>query len=291
MTPGIRPDGLQERAIQVQGRDRIYWLARPAPEGSPLLIVLHGSGLDGPRMAAWTGLAERGPAAGLTTVFPDAARQMWDDGGLGRRDGLDDAAFIAALAERLGGGPRWLAGLSNGAFFAERLARHGLVDVAGIALVAGGAREASRRVRPRPARPAAFLAISGTEDRAVPYPGGLAGSLMGSLARRRSRQVLSSTQGREAVAAETVAADWAAVNGCPAEPLIEAGLGPGADRLSWTAPGRPPVVLYRVVGGGHGWPGGPQYAPRFLVGEVRQALDATGIVLDFVGGRAGSAGA
>jgi poly(3-hydroxybutyrate) depolymerase len=39
-------------------------------------------------------------------------------------------------------------------------------------------------------------------------------------------------------------------------------------------------VLYHIVRGGHGWPGGPQYLPTLLVGRIAH-LDATGIALEF----------
>jgi poly(3-hydroxybutyrate) depolymerase len=39
------------------------------------------------------------------------------------------------------------------------------------------------------------------------------------------------------------------------------------------------VLLYRVDGGGHGWPGGPQFLPARLTGPVARSLDATGILL------------
>jgi len=41
------------------------------------------------------------------------------------------------------------------------------------------------------------------------------------------------------------------------------------------------VVLYRIDGGGHGWPGARQYLPARLIGRTPQNLDATAIVLDF----------
>jgi polyhydroxybutyrate depolymerase len=280
----------------VDGVERTYWLAPPAAPAAPLLVVLHGSGIDGRVMATWTGLATRGPEAGFTTVFPDAVSEVWDDAGHGRKDGVDDAAFVRALVGCLAppGGTAVLAGLSNGAFFAERLARHGLVDAAGIALVAGTAREASRRTEPRPGRAVAALLIEGTADPLVPYRGGRGTGPMGWMARRRARRHLVESGGRETVAAEVVAADWAAANGCTPEPSVESVPGaPGAsgglaaERLHWTAPGRPSVDLYRVIGGGHGWPGGPQYAPARLVGRIDGYLDATGIVLDFARAVAG----
>jgi polyhydroxybutyrate depolymerase len=283
------PPELERRTIEVDGVDRTYWVA-PAPRcAAPLLVVLHGMGLTGPSMAAWTGLAVRGPASGFATVFPDARGQMWDDRGLGRSDGIDDAAFVTALVDRLVAegvareGRLVLVGLSNGAFFAERLARHGLVPATGIVLVAGTAREASRRVRPRPERPAAVLCFEGTADPLVPYRGGTGTGPLAWMARRHTQRVLATSDGREAVAAEVVAADWAAVNGCSADPSVEPVPGaPGdlpVDRLTWTAPGCRPVVLYRIRGGGHAWPAGPQYMPARLVGPVARHLDATGILL------------
>ncbi len=43
-----------------------------------------------------------------------------------------------------------------------------------------------------------------------------------------------------------------------------------------------PVVLYRIEGGGHGWPGGPQYLPARVIGRVPRHLDASEILLDMV---------
>ncbi len=69
------PPGLERHSIPVHGVERSYWMA-PAPQHpAPLLLVLHGLGLNGPHMAAWTGLAARGTEAGFATMFPDA----WND--------------------------------------------------------------------------------------------------------------------------------------------------------------------------------------------------------------------
>jgi poly(3-hydroxybutyrate) depolymerase len=74
--------GLERRTLDVAGVPRTYWLARaPGTQGlseRPLLIVLHGSGTSGRNVAAtFTGLATRGPAAGVTVVFPDGWRGVW----------------------------------------------------------------------------------------------------------------------------------------------------------------------------------------------------------------------
>jgi polyhydroxybutyrate depolymerase len=251
-------------------------------------------GLNGPRMAEWTGLAARGPKAGFTTVFPDALNEVWDDHGFGRLDAADDGGFVKAVVDELvlqglaRPGYVFLVGLSNGAFFAERIARHGLLDTRGLVLVAGTARELSRQAAPCPLQATAVLCFEGTADPMVPYAGGAGRGPVAWMARRRARRLLIGAGGREAVAAEFIAGDWATANGCASQPLVERL--PGSigdelpvDRLSWTAAGRSPVVLYKIVGGGHGWPGGPQYMPAGLVGRVVQHLDATAILLDFVG--------
>ncbi|MGA7912318.1 MAG: hypothetical protein WCC30_12325, partial [Candidatus Dormiibacterota bacterium] len=273
---------------------RTYWMApQPAP-GAPLLVVLHGTGLNGPLMAAWTGLAVRGPAAGFATVFPDAIGRIWDDSGEGRVDGVDDGRFISQLIDLLTAGGNAIAdavfvvGLSNGASFAERLGRQGIVRATGLILVSGTARDAARQATPRPQQAAAVLLIEGTKDPMMPYAGGRTAGPMAWMARRRARRSLVASAGRGVVAVETIAADWATVNGCSTTPVTDAVPGTPDDlpvsRRSWAAGGRARVVLYKIEGGGHGWPGGPQYMPAFLIGRIARRLDATGIVLDFVRG-------
>ena len=58
-------------------------------------------------------------------------------------------------------------------------------------------------------------------------------------------------------------------------------------RLTWAAPGCPPVVLYRIEGGRYCWPGGPQFLPSRMIGPVPWHLDATAILLDQVAAVAG----
>jgi poly(3-hydroxybutyrate) depolymerase len=59
---------------------------------------------------------------------------------------------------------------------------------------------------------------------------------------------------------------------------------PRVHRMTWSTPTGPSVVLYRIVGGGHGWPSAPQDLPARVVGRIPRHLDATGILLDLLGG-------
>lgn len=295
-----RHAGLVSGSIDVAGVRRGYWLAaapRPARQRAlaPLLIVLHGSGMNGRNMARFTGLARRGPAAGITTVFPDGWRGVWHPARAPDREpDLDDALFLAQLSNHLEdkgvarSWPVFLAGISTGAWFAEHVARHGLLPVTGLFLVAGSALEVSRLAAPQPLLRTTVVMMMGTGDRAVPYAGGrLTRHGFSGMLRRRRAARHGELPGDDVVAGtEAVAADWAASNGIMTGPAseelqIQAGDLP-VTRKTWSAPACRTVTLYRIEGGGHGWPGGPQFPPARVVGPISRHLDATGILLDLV---------
>jgi polyhydroxybutyrate depolymerase len=292
-----QPGELERGTIEVAGVRRTYWLA-PASHrngqraAAPLLIVLHGSGMDGRSMARFTGLASRGAAAGVTTVFPDGWQGLWHPlRPPVREPALDDARFLAELSCHLEGQgtarswPVFLAGISNGARFAEHVARHGLLPAAGLFLAAASALEASRRLAPLPLLRMTVIIMMGTGDRTTPYDGGpLIRRGLGGLVRRRRAVAHGELPGEDVVPpTEAVAGEWAAGNGIgswPAAEELPAQPGdPPVTLLTWSAPGCHPVRLYRIDGGGHGWPGGPQYLPARAIGPIPRHLDATGILL------------
>ena len=198
---------MERGALDVAGVRRTYWLTRGPDERAPLLVMLPGSGTSGRDVATtFTGLATRGPAAGVTVVFPDSWGGMWHVAGAPPPEpALDDAAFLRALVGRLQGTaepqPVFLAGISNGAGFAEHVGRHGLLPLAGLFLVAG------------------------------------------LILRRRAARNGDLPSQRRVVAVETVARDWAAANGISGEPasvrLADEAGDPPVTRLTWSAPGRP----------------------------------------------------
>jgi polyhydroxybutyrate depolymerase len=298
---------LDRGEIEIAGVRRSYWLARAPRQGGqvapPLLIALHGSGMDGQGMAWFTGLAKRGPAAGITTVFPDGWKGAWHPvrPPAGEPD-LNDAQFLAELAthlEGLGAARSWpvfLTGISQGARYAEHIARNGLLPVTGLFLVAGTALEASRRMAPVPQLRASMILVMGTSDPTSPYTGGrlTRRGLSGRILKRRAVKH-GEQPGEDLVAgAEELVADWAAGNGITvtgitatgsiARPRIEELAGAPGDlpvtKKTWARPGCHPATLYRIDGGGHGWPGGPQFLPSRVIGPIAKHLDATGLLLD-----------
>ncbi|MBV9463313.1 MAG: esterase, partial [Verrucomicrobiae bacterium] len=125
-----------------------------------------------------------------------------------------------------------------------------------------------------PEKPVSVLAIQGTEDPLVPYDGGEV-KLLG-MARGRvigTREVLKLWIDRDRCNAHpsvSTLPDRDPQDGCRAELSIYGGGDEGSE-----------VRLIRVEGGGHTWPGGRQYAGKWLIGTVCRDFDATQEIWNF----------
>ena len=288
-------DGLAHGSIQVGGVERTFLVQRGPHTACPLVLMLHGGGGQGAGTVGLTDMARRGLAAGFATAFPDGLMRGWNDGRTGARikarGEADDVAFLLALIEHLAatgvadGAPAFCCGISNGAFMSDRLARMAPERVAGIGLVAGTSGVDTLAGGHASSRPVPAMLFHGTADPIVPYAGGPIGfNRIGRGARRPGRDAMGGARGTCA-SAEEVALDWARLAGHDARPTVERlappGPGLGVARLTWQGPGGGPVVLHRIEGAGHTWPGGPQYLPSRIVGPVAPGLDATGILLSY----------
>lgn len=264
------------RSIEVAGVPRAYLLhhpaSRPPGESLPLLLVFHGAGGDAAGMAEHTGLSATATARGYAVVYPEGIRRRWNDG-RGRDTGQDDVGFVRqlldSLARELPVNPRriYATGISNGAGMAFRLACDLPRTLAAIAPVAG-ALPATLERRCSGTAPISLVMFHGTEDRLMPYDGGLSGSQRGRV-----------------LPAPSTAALFAKVNGCASPPVSTAQPDTVTDgtrvrRSAYTGcrEGHE-VVLYTVEGGGHTWPGGPPVGRS--MGRVSGDLDATRTLLDF----------
>jgi predicted esterase len=181
-------------ALTIGGRQRGFTirLPREAPGDRPvpLVLMLHGNqsggGLadrGGSTMREWTTFDEQADAWGVAVAYPDGFGGCWADGrGVTAADesGVDDVAFLRALidwsAGRHGTAPdrTVVAGISNGAFMAHRLAAEASGQVAVLAAVAGGLPAALLDVRPDHAVSA--MLVNGTADKLQPIEGGTPGA-------------------------------------------------------------------------------------------------------------------
>jgi polyhydroxybutyrate depolymerase len=237
------------------GRERGFGLRLPraADGGLPLVLVLHGNHPDasGSQMRDWTTFDEQADAFGFAVAYPDGYGGSWADGrGVTTADeaGADDVAFLRAIIDwsaqwhGILGDRAVVAGISNGAFMAHRMAAEAGDQVAVLAAVAGGLPASLRAVRP--AHAVSALLIHGTADAISPIGGGYS--------RHRGRG--GELRGRT-LSLEETAEFWRGVDRCPP--------GPGETRVTQLSRrttaaggvGGTQVVTWMVLGGGHSWPG------------------------------------
>lgn len=253
--------------LEVGGEARSYWVHRPEElaEPAPVMLMFHGGGgsadRKGRRVAGLVGFDEVADREGFVVVYPNAVDGNWnDERGPSEHD---DVAYVDAVLASLGTtvdpGRIHVAGISNGGFFAQRLACERSERFASVAAVAA---TFPAELVCDPAVPVPILFVPGTDDPVVPYAGG---EISGH------RGVVRSLD--EAVAG------WVSRNGCTGDPVRTdwpdtVDDGTTIHEARW-CPGEREVRVLEVEGGGHTWPGGRQYAPRFLIGTVSRELDAS----------------
>ncbi|MBE0678716.1 MAG: phospholipase [Bacteroidales bacterium] len=256
----------------------------------PLVIALHGRGVDGEGMIIVTRkgfdrLAERDA---FLVVYPDGIELNWNDGRRDQEDderanseNIDDVGFIAALTDMMvrdyNADPRrvYVTGISNGAIMSYRLACELSHRIAAIAPVDGSIPlhfidDCS------PSRHVPVLAMNNVDDPVVPFEGG---EIYGHFGREMLGKVLSVDQS---------VGYWVKKNGCSQVPVITEE--PDRDPTDGTRVTRKEyvnevdgteVILYVVHGGGHTWPGGLQYLPSRVIGKTSRDIDASDVIWSF----------
>jgi len=245
----------------------------------PVVLVLHGGGIDARKMASFCGLSQKADAEGFVAVYPNATPflggfQTWNAGGLRGKLAQtrpDDVRFTArvlddlALVLNVDSKRVYAAGMSNGAAMCYRLAAELPDRIAAIAAVSGTMAIESCN----PSRPVPVAHFHGTNDRLVNYDGPT----------ERTPKFVTYKSVEETVRI------WVKANGCPKTPVTaelpdvaddgtevtQRTYGPGTDGAE--------VVLYVIRGGGHTWPGRRPSAA--FLGKSTKDISANDLIWEF----------
>jgi polyhydroxybutyrate depolymerase len=276
--------GDQKRKLIVDDRERSYLVHYPTGHDTsrptPVVLVLHGGGLNAVLMQHLTQFDALADREGFVTVYPNGTGSnrfflSFNTGGVlpPEDEGLpDDVAFIRAMLDDLAATTAidsrrvFACGYSNGGMMCYRLAAELSDRIAAIGSVAG----TQAIPFPLPPRPVPVIHFHGSQDQIV-LPGGPAPPLPPFLT------YLSLD--------ETIAI-WSAHNGCAAEPEVKSLPNIARDATTVVRTTYAPcaaeteVVLHWIVGGGHTWPGAAT-PPNPITGRTSQDISANELLWEF----------
>jgi polyhydroxybutyrate depolymerase len=248
--------------------------------------MIHGAG----GTSAWTmdetGWGMKGDKEGFLAVFPDGIAvvpsrppkfmtnpQLWNDGSgrgeIGKQNN-DDIGFLSAmlddLEKRFAIDVRrfFVTGFSNGASMTFRVGAELSQRVAAIAPIAGHCWLKD----PLPARPIPTLFMIGDQDPLVPLLGG---------------EIQSPWTGKieKMPAIQETLEKWAKAIDCSLIPQILKK--ETASEMSHEEPAKTggELLVYKIHGLGHHWPGGKAGLTKRIGGEPSNAIKATDVIWDF----------
>jgi polyhydroxybutyrate depolymerase len=258
--------------IRVGNHERSYIEYAPPklPPHSPLIIVLHGSLMNGLMMREMTGyefdrMADKDKFA---VLYPDGYKNDWNDcsktGDVpAKREHVDDLGFVRALIAKekaklgIDGSKVFVVGYSNGGQMAIDLAEQSPSPAAGIAIFGASMPTADNSTCPTSTSTPPVMIVDGTDDPVYPFHGGDAG-IFGL---QDEGKVISA----RATAERFVQRDN--IRSAETErdlPHRDADDPTRVREFSWPRDGKPYVILYEVMGGGHTVPQSAYRFPRIL---------------------------
>jgi polyhydroxybutyrate depolymerase len=251
----------------------------------PLVINLHGYAESAAVQVTLTALGTYGDHHGFITITPQVAGPvpMWNAGLHSH-----DMAFIGALLRTVDAtlcidrNRTYVTGYSDGAFMASSVACRFAGQIAAFAPVAGLRNPAGCH----PARRIPVLTIHGTADTFVAYKGGLGSSALTLPAPDGSSKTLGQEIGKNSALTKgpsipSITAAWARRDGCAAHPRLTE-VASDVTRIAYRCPTGDQVVLYRVQGGGHAWPGSVLSKNiTSIIGKVTFSISANTLIWSF----------
>ena len=248
----------------------------------PVVINFHGGGGNAKTQKWYTGMDAAADRDGYIAVYPNGSGGFgtrfltWNAGnccGVAALNGVDDVGFTLAVIDDLAARTPidatriYATGLSNGSMMAYRLAAEASERIAAVAGVAGAM--TLRKFAPK--LPVPVMHMHSLDDERALYAGGLGPAFP-----------LTDTRVFHA-SVEEMLKKWVVHNGCREPGTVAAVVmgkpgpdaGHTANRVTY-APCRDgsEVVLWKLAGPGHVWPGGKRDFLPALLGTSSAVIDA-----------------
>ena len=256
-------------------RNYIVFLPQNYEPGVPLVLNLHGYDMTAQEEMEYTLMNEVADTANFVVAYPDAINRRWNSG-LGDNPRwptpkVDDVAFLSALIDTLHSNYSidldkvYTCGWSNGGFMSFKLACQLSYRIAGAASV-GGVLSTGMVAKCTSSGGIPILFIHGTADPIVPYE---------SLAPNW-------------YSAEETVKFWVELNNCSVQadtvslPDIDLNDGCTFDVISYTgSTNKGDVVFYKILNGGHHWPGGVPCPPSWHCGVYSSDINTASEIWRF----------
>lgn len=286
--------GDHEFSLTVGTLKRSYLVHAPSQAAGgkrlPVVLNFHGGGGNAKNQKWYSRMDEAADRDGYIAVYPNGTGGIggrlltWNAGtccGRAAANRVDDVGFVVALLDDLARRTPYdrarvyATGLSNGSMMAYRLAAEVPERIAAVAGVAG----AMTLPRFAPALPVPVMHIHSVDDARALYNGGL-GPAFPLTNTRVFHESVDSMLGK-----------WLAHDGCPAQPRVtgpvsgKAGMADAAHTATRYQYGPcragTEVVLWKLTGAGHVWPGGRQNYLPLLLGPGTTLIDANQVMWQF----------
>lgn len=238
-------------------RRAVVFVPESVADPAPLVLVFHGFTRSPEEIEETSGMSALAEEHGFVVAYPAGTgfpRRWLTSPAQGDQDVVFVRELVGLVSEAVPVDPGrvFAAGMSNGGGMAGRLA----CDAADLVAAVGPVAAAYPTGNCAPSQPVAVAAIHGSADPVVPYEG----------------------VGEILPAVEDVVAGWVERNGC-APDAAAADVAADVSLRSWTGcAANADVVLYRVEGGRHGWPGSGDTSPW---GRTTDAVSASALLWEF----------
>lgn len=233
----------------------------------PLVLVLHGLTMSASSIMSVTGINSLAETNHFIAVYPDGLNNDWNFGGTGSSN-TDDVSFLNALIDSMAThytiapDKLYSCGFSAGGFMSYRMACESGRCFAAIASVSG-TMGTSVYTSCTPNHLCSIMQVHGTSDFIVPYAG---------------------AANNESV--DNVIQKWIGVDNCTATANITNLPDNNLSDLStvqkiqyYPCSTNTEVLLYKVIGGGHQWPGTSSILGG--LGTINMDINASAEIWDF----------